>query len=150
MRYGTLGVLFALLIGALTFLMPMRSATWGLALFGATWSLVLGLIGVILLLAWMFTKHVFWAANENVLMFTPLSLFLVAMIPAAVLSGRGIRAARIVAGILAVAAIVAAVLSLVPGRQENHAVVALVLPVQIALYVALRTLVPKDTAAISA
>ncbi len=147
LRYFVLGVLLALLVGSLTFLMPMRSATWGLAFFGAGWSLISGILGVILLLAWLFTKHVFWAGNENVLLFTPLALFLAALYPAALLSGKAVRAAQMIAGLLVVAAFVAACLALMPGGQENRAIVALMLPVQFALYVGLRSAMPRGTRA---
>ena len=111
---------------------------------GAVWSLVCGLVGAILLLAWLFTRHVFWAGNENVLLLTPLSLFLVVLFPAAVLSGKGLRSARIIAGIIASLAIVAAVLSLLPGHQENRAVLALFVPVHLALYAALRAIPERN------
>ena len=107
-----------------------------------------GVIGVILLLAWLFTKHVFWAGNENVLLFTPLALFLTVLIPAALLSGKAVGAARMIAGLLVVAAFVAACLALLPGGQENRAVVALMLPVQVALYVALRSALPRKARAV--
>ncbi len=146
-RYLVLGVLLAALALGLAALLPMRSPAWGLALFGGLWSLVCGLVGVILLFAWMATRHVFWVGNENVLLLTPLSLFLVPLFPSAVLSGKGLRAARMVAGLIALASVVAAILSVVPGRQENHAVVALFLPVHLALWVVLRALPPRNVSA---
>ncbi|MEP7000588.1 MAG: DUF4105 domain-containing protein [bacterium] len=133
-RLGGLGVLLALLVVGLRVMMiSRRSAAWGLALFGSAWSLLNGVIGVILLLAWMATKHVFWASNENVLLLTPFSLALVMLIPAAILSGRGERAARMVASIVAALALVAALLAIIPGGQDNLAIVAMFLPVHLAL-----------------
>ena len=133
-RYLALGVLLGALVVVLRVMMlTRRSAAWGLALFGSAWSLLCGVLGVILLLAWIATKHVFWASNENVLLLTPFSLALAMLIPAAVLSERRERATRMVASLVAVLGLVAAVLAIVPGGQENRAVVALLLPVHLAL-----------------
>jgi hypothetical protein len=133
-RYGLLGVAFAALVVILRVMMlSRRGAAWGLALFGSAWSLLCGVLGVLLLLAWLATRHVFWAHNETVLLLTPLSLMLVVLIPASILSRRGERAARMVAAIVAAFGLVALVLALIPGGQESRAVVALLLPVHVAL-----------------
>ena len=53
-RYLLAGLLLAALVAALRVMMvSRRSASWGLALFGAGWSLVCGVLGVLLLLAWL-------------------------------------------------------------------------------------------------
>ena len=133
-RYAVLGVLLGALVVVLRVMMlARRSAAWGLALFGSAWSLLCGVLGVMLLLAWIATKHVFWASNENVLLLTPFSLALAMLVPAAVLSGRRERAARMIASVVALLGVAAAVLTIVPGGQENRAVVALFLPVHLAL-----------------
>jgi hypothetical protein len=110
-----------------------RGAAWGLALFGSVWSLLGGVIGVILLLAWLATKHVFWGYNENVLLLSPLALLLIALIPASVLRGKAERATRMIAALVALLGLIALVLALVPGGEENGAIVALVVPVHLAL-----------------
>ena len=133
-RFAVLGLLLGALVVVLRVMMlTRRSAAWGLALFGSAWSLLCGVLGVVLLFAWIATKHVFWASNENVMLLTPFSLVLVMLIPAAVLSGRRERAARMIASIVALLGVVAAVHAIVPGGQENGAVVALFLPVHLAL-----------------
>ena len=133
-RNAVLGlVLGALVVVLRVMALSRRSAAWGLALFGSAWSLLCGVLGVLLLLAWMATKHVYWASNETVLLLTPFSLALVMLIPAAVLSGRHERAARMLASVVALLGLIAAVLAIVPGGQENLAVVALFLPVHLAL-----------------
>ena len=86
-----------------------------------------------MLLAWFATKHVFWASNENVLLLTPLSLTLVFLIPAAILRGRRARGARMIATVVALLGVVAALMAIALGGQENRAVVALFLPVHLAL-----------------
>ncbi len=133
-RYAALGLALAALVVFLRIMMvSRRGAAWGLALFGSVWSLLAGMIGVILPLAWFATKHVFWAYNENVLLLSPLSLLLVVLIPASLLRGKAERATRMIAALIAALALIALVLALVPGGEENGALVALALPVQLAL-----------------
>ena len=133
-RYLTLGLLMAALVGVLRVMMlSRRSAAWGLALLGSVWSLFCGVLGVILLLAWTATKHVFWAWNENLLLLTPLSLALVVLLPAAILSRRRERAARMIGAVIAAIGLVALLLALLPGGQENLAIVAMLLPVHLAI-----------------
>ena len=132
--YGALGMLLAaLVIGLRVMMLSRRSAAWGLALFGSAWSLLSGVLGVILILAWAATKHVFWSWNENLLLFTPLSLLLIILIPASILSGRYERGARMTAVFVAALGAIAFLLAVIPGGQENRAIVALFLPVHLAL-----------------
>ena len=129
-----IGILLAALVVVLRLLMARsRSAAWALALLGSAWSLLCGLLGVILLLVWFATQHVFWALNENVLLLTPLSLALVPLIPMAVLRGRAERPARMIASLIVTLALVSFVLALIPGGQESRAIVALIVPVHLAL-----------------
>ncbi|MDB4891696.1 MAG: hypothetical protein JWL61_3551 [Gemmatimonadetes bacterium] len=133
-RYAALGLALAALVVFLRIMMvSLRGAAWGLALFGSVWSLLGGLIGVILLLAWFATKHVFWAYNENVLLLSPLALLLIVLIPASLLRGKAERATRMIAALVAGLGVIALVLALVPGGEENGALVALVVPVHLAL-----------------
>ena len=134
LRYAILGLLIALLVVVLRVMMlSRRSAAWGLALLGSAWSLLCGTLGVILLLAWTATRHVFWAWNENLLLLTPFSLALVLLIPAAVLSRRRERAARMIAAVIAGLSLVALLLAVLPGGQDNLAIVAMLLPVHLAI-----------------
>ena len=133
-RYGALGVvLAALVIGLRVMMVSRRSAAWGLALFGSAWSLLSGLLGVILIVAWAATKHVFWAWNENLLLFTPISLLLIILIPASILSARYERGARMTAAVVAALGVLALLLAVIPGGEENGAIVALFLPVHLVL-----------------
>jgi len=138
------GVLLAAVIVLLRLLMRShRWAAWMLALLGMTWSLVCGLLGVALLLAWTATKHAFWARNDNVLLLSPLSLALVILVPAAMLAGRGVRRARVMGAIVAGMGLFALVRALSPGGQPNLEVVALVLPVHLALAFSLFLHLPR-------
>ena len=132
-RYLAGGLLLAaLVVGLRIMMLTRRTAAWGLAIFGAGWWLITGILGVLIALAWLATQHVFWARNENLLLLTPFSLALVVLGPMSLLRGRAMRAARLVAALVAVAGVVAALLALVP-TQENRAIIALFLPVHLAL-----------------
>ncbi|MEO8562374.1 MAG: DUF4105 domain-containing protein [bacterium] len=126
-------VLAALVVGLRIMAISRRGAAWGLALFGMTWSLVCGALGVILILMWTATLHKFWAWNENLLQLSPLSLALVVLIPMAWLGRKEERTARLAAFSILTIAGIGALLALVPGGQENRAIVALIFPVHLAL-----------------
>ena len=126
-------VLGALVAGIRVMAVSRRGAVWGLAVVTAVWSLVCGLIGVILVLAWTATRHIFWASNENLLFVSPLSLLLVVLLPMTLLRGRGVRATRAAAVAVVVLSLIGLVLALIPGGQENRAIVALFLPVHLAI-----------------
>lgn len=126
-------VLAALVVGIRIMAVSRRGAVWGLALVTAAWSLVCGLIGVLLLLAWTATRHIFWAWNENLLVVSPLSLLLVVLLPMTLLQRRGERATRAVASAVVALGLVGLVLALIPGGQESRAIVALFLPVHLAI-----------------
>jgi hypothetical protein len=126
-------VLAALVAGIRVMAVSRRGAVWGLALVTAVWSLLCGLIGVLVVLAWTATRHIFWAWNENLFVLSPLSLLLVVLLPVTLLSGRAARATRTVTLAVAALSLVGLVLSLIPGGQENRAIVALFLPVHLAI-----------------
>ncbi len=133
-RYAVVGLLLAALVVVLRVAMISRPwAAWVLAVVGTVWSLVCGVMGVVLLLAWFATKHQFWARNETDLLLTPLSLALVVLIPASLVWGRSVRAARMVAAVVAALGMVALLLALVPGGQQSGALVAMLLPAHLAL-----------------
>jgi len=138
------GLVLAAVVMLLRLLMrSQRWAAWLFALLGMAWSLLCGTLGVVLLLAWFATKHVFWAQNENLLLFSPLSLALVALVPSAVLAGRAVRRARVVGALVAAMALGALVLSQMPGGQPIRDVVALALPMHLALAWALLLYLPR-------
>jgi hypothetical protein len=97
------------------------------------WAALTGLLGLLILLAWLTTQHVFWYRNENLLLLNPLALFLAVLIP---LSGRRrwLRPAAICAVLVAMLAAIALILKGVPGfSQDNLAMICLVLPVHFAV-----------------
>jgi hypothetical protein len=88
---------------------------------------------VIIVLAWTLTRHVFWSWNENLFQASPLSLALVVLVPLALLRGRATRAARVVAAAVLLLSTFGLLLSIIPGGQENRAIVALFFPVHLVL-----------------
>jgi hypothetical protein len=126
-------VLAGLVAGLRIMAISRRGAAWGLAIVGMVWSLVCGVVGIVLILAWTATLHIFWAWNENLLQLSPLSLPLVVLIPMALLARRSERAARLTAAVVVAIAALGALLALIPGGQENRAIVAMLLPVHLAI-----------------
>jgi hypothetical protein len=131
------GAIAALLLLLALLMRSGRWAAWCLALLGIAWSLLCGVLGVVLFLAWVATKHAFWARNENLLLLSPISLALVILVPAALLGGRGIRRARLTGAFVAAMGLVALVWTWMPDAQPNGEIVALFLPAHLAIAFAL-------------
>lgn len=126
-----LSMLFAGLIVAALLLLA-RGIAFSVLVLPLT--LISGMGGVILLLAWTLTDH--WAiyANRNLLLFNPLSLLL---LPAAM--GRTSRYASGLAWFIALGAALALLLLLLPAAQQNLHWIALWLPVHVAIAWRLRS-----------
>ena len=107
------------------------------------WSLAGGLGGAVLLGLWAFTTHRFSYWNENLLLLNVLSLG-VAVVAARShrtgIAGLG-RAARL-AAIVAATGLVALAAKVLPGSQSNLDLIALILPIHLAVAVGLRSLRP--------
>mgnify|MGYP001614652647 FL=1 len=120
---------------------------WGRILVGslsAAWSLAAGFVGTLLVLV-LFTAHRFMYWNENLFLLNPLSLALVVLVPLAMRRhGRGApgRAARTVEwlalGVVALGGIGLAAELFLATAQDNGIFLALVLPVHVGLWWALR------------
>jgi hypothetical protein len=96
--------------------------------------LVAGVLGLLLVFLWGFTAHWSAWANQNLLLLSPLCL---ALLPGGWRVARAReagRAFRVLAGVVAVGALVAALLHALPApRQDNLRWIALLLPVHAAL-----------------
>lgn len=106
------------------------AARRGLGALVLVWSLLAGLLGWLLVVAWVFTDHDFWWWNENVFQFDPL-LVAGVILSVPLLRGRapGPRLQRFLQ-VMAVVATAAVLLKLLPGLgQGNWGVLALTLPV---------------------
>ncbi|HSM05549.1 MAG TPA: DUF4105 domain-containing protein [Longimicrobiales bacterium] len=113
-----------------------RSTAWKRVL-GAwlvTWEGLVGLAGLVMVLGWLFTDHVFWYWNQNILQTNPVLLAVPAMaIP--LLRGRepGPRLRKLLWWVRAIA-LAALVFKLLPGfEQDNWGIIALVLPTHLML-----------------
>jgi hypothetical protein len=108
---------------------PSRAARLSAATLFGVWSLVAGVLGVVLTILWAATDHAFAHSNEDLLLFNPLWLLLVVLIPVYFLTGRAARLTRAVSlglALLALAALVAHGVRL--SRQQNLAIIGLALP----------------------
>ncbi|MDT8341838.1 MAG: DUF4105 domain-containing protein [Longimicrobiales bacterium] len=136
-------VLPVLALGLLAGLVVAGLAGWGAAgsrtairlLGGAVlaWSLMAGLLGLVLVVAWALTDHDFWRWNENLLQLSPLSLAAAAL-AFPLLAGR--QPGRALVRVLTAVAWLSAgalLLKLLPGLgQQNWEVVAVALPLHFA------------------
>src|SRR6185503_1400963 len=97
------------------------------------WSVVLGVLGLVLLLAWTSTRHVFWFRNENLLLLNPLSLWLAVLVAFSARRPRFARSAALLGVVVAALSVLALLLKVVPGTQDNVAEIALFLPAHAAI-----------------
>ncbi len=99
------------------------------------WSLVVGLTGTALVIAWLFTKHYFMSRNENLMHFDPLSLALAVLIPLSVYGMRGVSRAKKLSGFVAALSLLGFVLQGIPFfDQKNGEIIALSLPINLAVW----------------
>ena len=97
------------------------------------WAFVIGLLGLLVLLTWLITEHVFWYRNENLLIFNPLSLFLMALAFMSMRNERWLRPAAICAVLIALCGAVALLFKGLPGSQDNVPLILLTLPAHFAI-----------------
>ncbi len=104
----------------------------------AGWSVVAGLAGVVLLGSWLFTDHVFWYPNANLLQLNPLSLAVgVLALPVLIrpVPGRRLyRLAAVVAGLSALGLVLNFVNAL---DQQNGEILGLTVPANLGVLLAL-------------
>ncbi|MEO8910303.1 MAG: DUF4105 domain-containing protein [Gemmatimonadaceae bacterium] len=120
----------------------VRSAEGGsrLAFFFATatatlWSLIAGVAGIALVIAWLFTKHYFMSRNENLLHVDPLSLALAVLIPLSIYGRRCVSRASKFAGFVAALSLFGFVLQGIPFfNQKNGEIIGLALPINLAVW----------------
>ena len=120
-----------------------RLARTGFATAATVWAALGGVLGIVLVIGWTATRHVFMAHNENLLQFDPLSFALAVVLPFAFARHAGAaRVARILSAAVAGIAVVGFAMQLLPWfDQTNGAVIALALPAHLALAWAVRLVV---------
>jgi hypothetical protein len=132
-RYAIVGLIAAIAIaasGVLAFL------AWGapFAAIAATWSLLSGIGGLLLLFLWLGTHHLFAYRNENLFHLTPVAVALGVLAPLAVYRQRLRATAWRLAAVVVGLTLVGVALKALPGfDQDNLFIVALVLPGHLAL-----------------
>jgi hypothetical protein len=111
-----------------------RAARIAFTTLATIWTAVNGILGVLLIVGWSATRHVFMARNENLLQFDVLSLALAVLLPLAVARARAVRAARTLSIVIAAIAFVGFAMQILPWfNQVNGEVIALTLPAHLAL-----------------
>jgi len=115
-----------------------RAATVVLA---SGWSLLAGIGGLVLALAWALTDHVFWGWNENLLQADPLSLLMLPGMIVLFFRPRLPGWVTTLAVSVAVLSLVGLAVQVLPGfDQVNAEVLAVSVPVNLAVAVAARVL----------
>lgn len=148
-----LGALVPLaLCGGLAFLSALRGrwpvaqrvSRLGIAVIASVWYAITGLMGLAVAFMELFSTHVFWYGNWNVLLLSPLGLAAAWFVPRAIVRGRGARAARWLSGICGASAFVALAVSIsgAIGQSTGAVVVAFApAPMYLALLVPALTLI---------
>lgn len=116
----------------------------GLSALAGGWILAATGSGLLLLGAWLFSDHVFWYRNLNLLQANPLFLLLLPAFAPYLLRGRFPTWGRDLAAALAVISLVGFFMSLLPGLgQENGEILALTIPVNLSLALGAAGLAPE-------
>jgi hypothetical protein len=132
-RYAVVGAIAAAVIAASGVLALIA---WGapFAAVAATWSLLSGIVGLLLLFLWLGTHHLFAYRNENLFHLSPLAAGLVVLAPLSIYRRRVRATARWLAAAVVLLSLLGFALKLLPGfNQDNLFVIALVLPGHLAL-----------------
>lgn len=108
------------------------------AILAGGWTFLIGSAGLLLTALWTLTNHTFSYYNENLFQATPLALPLIVLLPALTFGANWAgRPAFWLAAALALSSVAGAVLQLLPWfSQVNGDIIALVLPVHLALALA--------------
>jgi hypothetical protein len=116
---------------------PAARFIW--ALIAGAWTLLVGFAGVVLAGLWFATDHATSYWNENLFYLTPIALPLAILLPLAVHGvGWVLRPARWLAAVVAVSSLLGWVAQILPGfDQVNGQLIAVVLPVNVAVWVVL-------------
>jgi len=137
--YLASGVALAALLVALGKI-PGNAARLVLALVAGAWTLLVGFSGVVLAGLWFATDHATSYWNENLFYLTPLALPLAVLLPLAVHGvGWVRRPAQWLAAAVAALSLLGWMAQILPGfDQVNGQLIALVLPVNVAVWMVLK------------
>jgi hypothetical protein len=139
------------LIVAVGIVASARSATSrvGRAVFAflvGCWGVVGGLLGAVLVFLWLFTEHVATYGNHSIAFFDPLLLIAAVLLPLAQgARARYRRPAFVITAAIATISLVGVFIRLMPWwHQENAEIIALALPINLALFVAARHFMSRE------
>ncbi|MDQ8153911.1 MAG: DUF4105 domain-containing protein [Gemmatimonadota bacterium] len=121
------------LLGGLAFLSALRGrwpsaqrwARRAIAALSTLWYAVTGLVGLLVVFMELFSAHVFWYGNWNVLLLSPVGLAAAWFVPRAIATGRSAGIARWLAGFSGACALVALVLSMAGATGQSTGAVAI-------------------------
>lgn len=105
-------------------LVAQRISRAVIAAVAAAWYTVTGLVGTMVLFMELFSAHVFWFRNWNVLLLSPVALAAAWFVPRAIASGKNAGAARWLAGFCAGCALVALALAVAGATGQSNGAVA--------------------------
>ena len=125
------GLAFAALLVALGYKIRGRVVSTGLVLL---WSLVVGIVGLLLFLLWTVTQHSAAHANQNLFFVNPLWFGVAILVPMARLARRTRDALLLIVRICVGLTVVGAVVALTPWGQPSGAIAAFAVPVNIGIY----------------
>lgn len=125
------GLAFAAVIVALGYKIHGRLLSTGLVML---WSLVAGVVGLLLFLLWTVTQHSAAHANQNLFFVNPLWLGVALLAPLAPLARRTRDALLLMVRICVGLTVVGAVVALTPWGQPSGAIAAFAIPVNIGAY----------------
>ena len=129
-----LGALVPLaILGGLAFMSALRGrwpaaqrgSRLGIAAISAVWYAVTSLMGIAVAFMELFSAHVFWYGNWNLLLLSPVGLAAAWLVPRAIVSDRGAAAARWLAGFCGASALVGLVLSMAGATGQSTGAVAI-------------------------
>ncbi|HEU4881698.1 MAG TPA: DUF4105 domain-containing protein [Longimicrobium sp.] len=125
-------------------------ARLGYSAVSALWLLFAGTAGVLLILLWIFTNHHIAYRNENLLQLSPLAVPLVLLVPCLAYGARwAARWAWMLAAGVAALSVFGFVIQILPGLdQRNSQIIALALPINLALAWTVRQLADRTMAAV--
>jgi hypothetical protein len=121
-------------------------ARMGFSAVSALWLLFAGVGGFVLVYLWAFTNHQIAYRNENMLQLSPLALPLILLVPCVAYGARwAARGAWVLAAAVAALSVLGFVAQVLPWLdQRNAQMIALALPINLALAWAVRTLTRRS------
>lgn len=129
-----------LILGSLVALLGMaairgsRAARFVFTSLSVVWSLVAGLLGVLLIVIWTLSEHWYMYWNENLFEVNPLSLGLVVFLPMIVYGRKRSGMGSLLAVVIAAIAALGLALKVLPlPGQSNGEIIAFALPVHLAI-----------------